>query len=208
MSALILDCDGVIAETERNVHLPAFNQAFRELGVPVHWSDDEYAEKLHVAGGRERMATSLGLALVSTIGGPTDEDGLEELLPATPRPKDGDHRRRFSPHDRHRPVPACGASSRKPIAPDGSSRSHRRRPRKPCGSSSRALGCPAPMRWSSSPATSSRPRNRTRRSTSSRRRLSGEQRRHDRDRGFAERPPRRRRRRPRLRDHRERLHAR
>jgi HAD superfamily hydrolase (TIGR01509 family) len=79
MSALILDCDGVIAETERNLHLPAFNQAFRELGIPVHWSDDEYAEKLHVSGGRERIATSLDLELLSTIGGPTDEEGLEEL---------------------------------------------------------------------------------------------------------------------------------
>jgi HAD superfamily hydrolase (TIGR01509 family) len=79
VSALIFDCDGVLAETERHVHLPAFNQTFREFGLPVHWSDEQYAEKLHVAGGRERMATSVGPELVSTLGGPTDE-GLEELL--------------------------------------------------------------------------------------------------------------------------------
>lgn len=80
MRALIFDCDGVLAETERDVHLPAFNQAFREFGIPVHWSDAQYAARLCVAGGRERMATSLRPAFVSTLGGPTDEEVLEELL--------------------------------------------------------------------------------------------------------------------------------
>ena len=80
MRALIFDCDGVLAETERDVHLPAFNEAFREFGLPVHWSDEEYAAKLRVSGGRERMATSFGPELVSTLGGPTDEESLEELL--------------------------------------------------------------------------------------------------------------------------------
>jgi HAD superfamily hydrolase (TIGR01509 family) len=78
--ALILDCDGVLAETERDVHLPAFNQAFRELGVPVHWSDEEYGAKLRVSGGKERMATALGPELVMTLGGPIGENGLEDLL--------------------------------------------------------------------------------------------------------------------------------
>ncbi len=59
MRALIFDCDGVIADTERDLHLPAFNQAFAEAGLRLHWSDDEYAELLRIAGGKERMAAAL-----------------------------------------------------------------------------------------------------------------------------------------------------
>lgn len=32
--ALLFDCDGVRADTEQHGHLPAFNQMWRELGVP------------------------------------------------------------------------------------------------------------------------------------------------------------------------------
>ena len=39
MPALIFDCDGVLADTERYGHLPAFNQTFAEFGVPVQWSE-------------------------------------------------------------------------------------------------------------------------------------------------------------------------
>ena len=38
VSALVFDCDGVLADTERDGHLPAFNQTFREFGLPVEWS--------------------------------------------------------------------------------------------------------------------------------------------------------------------------
>jgi beta-phosphoglucomutase-like phosphatase (HAD superfamily) len=41
VSTLIFDCDGVLADTERHGHLPAFNQAFREFGLPVQWSEEE-----------------------------------------------------------------------------------------------------------------------------------------------------------------------
>lgn len=53
--ALILDCDGVLADTERDGHLVAFNQTFRELGLPFQWSLQEYAELLKIGGGKERM---------------------------------------------------------------------------------------------------------------------------------------------------------
>ena len=42
VTALIFDCDGVLADTERYGHLPAFNQTFREFGLPVQWSEEEY----------------------------------------------------------------------------------------------------------------------------------------------------------------------
>lgn len=57
MPALIFDCDGVLADTERYGHLPAFNATFERFGLPVRWDDEEYAVKLRVGGGKERMAT-------------------------------------------------------------------------------------------------------------------------------------------------------
>ncbi|MCG8443658.1 MAG: HAD-IA family hydrolase [Caulobacterales bacterium] len=53
--ALIFDCDGVLVDTERDGHRVAFNEAFREKGVPVVWDSDLYARLLQVAGGKERM---------------------------------------------------------------------------------------------------------------------------------------------------------
>src|ERR1035441_9638286 len=57
--ALIFDCDGVLADTERDGHRPAFNDTFAELGLPVRWSEEEYGVKLEIAGGKERMASLL-----------------------------------------------------------------------------------------------------------------------------------------------------
>ena len=59
MRALIFDCDGVLADTERDGHLVAFNQMWREQGVNWQWTLDQYAEKLKIGGGKERIA-SLG----------------------------------------------------------------------------------------------------------------------------------------------------
>lgn len=68
MPALIFDCDGVLADTERDGHLPAFNQTFAEFAVPVHWSDADYAEKVKIGGGKERMASILTAELATEIG--------------------------------------------------------------------------------------------------------------------------------------------
>ncbi len=75
MSLLIFDCDGVIADTERDGHLPAFNQTFREFGLPVQWSVDDYAEKLRIGGGKERLATLLTPEFVEAAGLPHDREG-------------------------------------------------------------------------------------------------------------------------------------
>jgi HAD superfamily hydrolase (TIGR01509 family) len=53
--ALIFDCDGVLADTERDGHLVAFNQMWREKGVNWQWSLEQYAEKVKIGGGKERM---------------------------------------------------------------------------------------------------------------------------------------------------------
>jgi HAD superfamily hydrolase (TIGR01509 family) len=80
MPALIFDCDGVLADTERAGHLPAFNRTFREFGVPVQWSDADYAEMVKIGGGKERMASLLTPEFVAATGLPTDADGQRALL--------------------------------------------------------------------------------------------------------------------------------
>lgn len=55
LRALIFDVDGTLAETERDGHRVAFNQAFQAAGLPWEWSVDLYGELLQVAGGKERI---------------------------------------------------------------------------------------------------------------------------------------------------------
>jgi HAD superfamily hydrolase (TIGR01509 family) len=75
MTALIFDCDGVLADTERYGHLPAFNQTFREFGLPVQWTEQEYGAALRIGGGKERMASLLTPAFVAEADLPTDPEG-------------------------------------------------------------------------------------------------------------------------------------
>ena len=81
MPTLIFDCDGVLADTERYGHLAAFNATFAEYGLPVQWSEDDYAKKLKIGGGRERMASLFAdPEFVRTAQIPANEDGRRELL--------------------------------------------------------------------------------------------------------------------------------
>src|SRR5665213_16852 len=80
LPALIFDCDGVLADTERFGHLPAFNQTFEHFGVPAHWSDDEYASKVLIGGGKERMASLLTPSFIERAGLPTDAGNQRELV--------------------------------------------------------------------------------------------------------------------------------
>lgn len=54
---LLFDCDGVLADTERDGHRVAFNRMWAEFGVPWQWSVEEYGRKLKIGGGKERMAS-------------------------------------------------------------------------------------------------------------------------------------------------------
>jgi HAD superfamily hydrolase (TIGR01509 family) len=80
VTTLIFDCDGVLADTERYGHLPAFNQTFEEFGLPVRWSEEEYGRKLEIAGGKERMASLLTEDFVREHGLPEDEEGRKAML--------------------------------------------------------------------------------------------------------------------------------
>jgi HAD superfamily hydrolase (TIGR01509 family) len=55
LNALIWDVDGTLAETERDGHRVAFNEAFATLGLPWRWDVARYGELLGVTGGRERL---------------------------------------------------------------------------------------------------------------------------------------------------------
>lgn len=54
LRALIFDVDGTLADTE-DAHRSAFNAAFKEAGLPWHWSEQEYTRLLDVSGGKERI---------------------------------------------------------------------------------------------------------------------------------------------------------
>ncbi len=56
LQALIFDVDGTLADTERDGHRVAFNQAFKDAGLDWHWSVELYGKLLAVTGGKERMA--------------------------------------------------------------------------------------------------------------------------------------------------------
>ena len=81
MTALVLDCDGVLADTERYGHLPAFNTTFERFGLPVRWDEATYGEKLAIGGGKERMASLFEEpSFVAEAGVPDDEEGRRTLL--------------------------------------------------------------------------------------------------------------------------------
>ncbi|KPK12348.1 MAG: phosphatase [Acidithiobacillales bacterium SG8_45] len=55
LQALIFDVDGTLADTERDGHRVAFNQAFDDAGLDWHWDVAIYGKLLAVTGGKERM---------------------------------------------------------------------------------------------------------------------------------------------------------
>lgn len=55
LAALIFDVDGTLADTERDGHRVAFNDAFLAAGLDWHWDVDLYGALLAVTGGKERI---------------------------------------------------------------------------------------------------------------------------------------------------------
>ena len=61
------DLDGTIANTELEAHLPAFNLAFKDLGIEWYWDKNKYIQLLEINGGKNRIAyysrsTNFGLS--------------------------------------------------------------------------------------------------------------------------------------------------
>ena len=55
LQAVLWDVDGVIAESERDGHRVAFNQAFEAMGLGWRWDEAYYGDLLRIAGGRQRL---------------------------------------------------------------------------------------------------------------------------------------------------------
>ncbi|WP_428623604.1 HAD family hydrolase [Sedimenticola sp.] len=55
LAALIWDVDGTLADTERDGHRVAFNNAFSQAGLDWHWDVELYGQLLKVTGGKERI---------------------------------------------------------------------------------------------------------------------------------------------------------
>lgn len=53
--AILFDVDGTLAETEGLGHLPAFNSALEQVGVPWKWDAQIYKKLLRITGGFERL---------------------------------------------------------------------------------------------------------------------------------------------------------
>lgn len=80
MTALIFDCDGVISDTERDGHLPAFNQLFEEAGVPLRWTEETYGQALRIGGGKERLAALLTPEVARELGLPADPEQRRTIV--------------------------------------------------------------------------------------------------------------------------------
>lgn len=77
IKALIFDVDGTLADTERDGHRVAFNQAFDEYGLDWNWSIETYGKLLAVTGGKERMKFYAD----DFIENDQIPDNLEQLIP-------------------------------------------------------------------------------------------------------------------------------
>mmetsp|Transcript_37500 Transcript_37500/g.57528 ORF Transcript_37500/g.57528 Transcript_37500/m.57528 type:complete len:281 (+) Transcript_37500:68-910(+) len=66
VEAILFDCDGVLADTERDGHRNAFNQAFQENNFDTVWDVELYGKLLETGGGKERMT-----AHFNEVGWPT-----------------------------------------------------------------------------------------------------------------------------------------
>jgi len=81
MTALIFDCDGVLGDTERDGHLPAFNATFEHFGLPVRWSVEEYGRLLKIGGGKERLAPLFDdPEVLKAAGSPSTEEERAEVI--------------------------------------------------------------------------------------------------------------------------------
>lgn len=73
LKALIFDVDGTIANTEREGHLPACNEAFVQLNYPVQWSWAEYKQLLPLPGTQARVRQTLAELRPDLVGVALDE---------------------------------------------------------------------------------------------------------------------------------------
>jgi len=78
LRALVFDCDGVLAETERDGHRVAFNRTFAARGYDFEWDAAVYKELVKIGGGKERMKHFFDQT--SWPAGTSDKDALIKEL--------------------------------------------------------------------------------------------------------------------------------
>lgn len=59
LKAIIFDVDGTLADTEKDGHLPACNEAFERMGFDIRWTWEEFTELLKIPGNARRMRLAL-----------------------------------------------------------------------------------------------------------------------------------------------------
>jgi len=59
LRAVVFDVDGTLADTERDGHRIAFNEAFAVHGLDLDWDVEHYGALLAITGGRRRVAADL-----------------------------------------------------------------------------------------------------------------------------------------------------
>ena len=79
LKALLFDVDGTLADTERDGHRVAFNQAFADAGLDWVWDVALYGQLLKVTGGKERIRYFID-DFQSVFDGPVDLDGFIRSL--------------------------------------------------------------------------------------------------------------------------------
>lgn len=79
LEAILWDMDGVLADTERDAHRPAFNQAFMENNLDTEWSVERYGKLLETGGGKERM-TAHWTEVGWPDNFPTSEEARQEKI--------------------------------------------------------------------------------------------------------------------------------
>ena len=132
---LIFDCDGVLADTERYGHLPAFNQTFEEFGLPVRWSEEEYGQQAaRSAAARSGWRSLLTPEFVAAAGLPADPAGPGRAAGRLAPAQDRDLHRRWSPAGKLPGRPGIAPDHRRRRStPAGGSRSPRPRRKRRCG---------------------------------------------------------------------------
>jgi len=79
LKALLFDVDGTLADTERDGHRVAFNQAFADAGLDWNWDVALYGQLLKVTGGKERIRYFIDDSQ-SAFYAPVDLDGFIRSL--------------------------------------------------------------------------------------------------------------------------------
>ena len=59
LKAVIFDVDGTLADTEKDGHLVACNEAFERMGFDIRWTWEEFKELLKIPGNARRMRLAL-----------------------------------------------------------------------------------------------------------------------------------------------------